>query len=100
MIATLFVTFILLLACSFPIAVSQSFASMFLIFGDAPLSLESFTKAIMSGFSSFTLVAIPLFTFAGDIMGKGGISKRLINVASSRLATAPAVWASFPSLPA
>lgn len=40
MIATLFVTFILLLACSFPIAVSQSFASMFLIFGDAPLSRE------------------------------------------------------------
>lgn len=44
MIATLFVTFILLLACSFPIAVSQSFASMFLIFGDAPLSLESFNQ--------------------------------------------------------
>ena len=85
MIATLFVTFILLLACSFPIAVSQSFASMFLIFGDAPPSLESFTKAIMSGFSSFTLVAIPLFTFAGDIMGKGGISKRLINVAKLSL---------------
>lgn len=85
MIATLFVTFILLLACSFPIAVSQSFASMFLIFGNAPLSLESFTKAIMSGFSSFTLVAIPLFTFAGDIMGKGGISKRLINVAKLSL---------------
>ncbi|MFQ6830741.1 TRAP transporter large permease [Butyricicoccus pullicaecorum] len=85
MVATLFVTFILLLACSFPIAVSQSFASMFLIFGDAPLSLESFTKAIMSGFSSFTLVAIPLFTFAGDIMGKGGISKRLINVAKLSL---------------
>ena len=85
MIATLFVTFILLLACSFPIAVSQSFVSMFLIFGDAPLSLESFTKAIMSGFSSFTLVAIPLFTFAGDIMGKGGISKRLINVAKLSL---------------
>ena len=56
-----------------------------LIFGDAPLSLESFTKAIMSGFSSFTLVAIPLFTFAGDIMGKGGISKRLINVAKLSL---------------
>lgn len=85
MIATLFVTFILLLACSFPIAVSQSFASMFLIFGDAPLSLESFTKAIMSGFSSFTLVAIPLFTFAGDIMSKGGISKHLINVAKLSL---------------
>ncbi len=75
MIATLFVTFILLLACSFPIAVSQA----------THLSLESFTKAIMSGFSSFTLVAIPLFTFASDIMGKGGISKRLINVAKLSL---------------
>lgn len=85
MIATLFSAFILLLICSFPIAVSQSFASMFLIFGDAPLSLESFTKAIMSGFTSFTLVAIPLFTFAGDIMGKGGISKRLINCAKLSL---------------
>lgn len=39
----------------------------------------------MSGFSSFTLVAIPPFTFAGDIMGKGGISKRLINVAKLSL---------------
>lgn len=39
----------------------------------------------MSGFSSFTLVAIPLFTFAGDIMSKGGISKHLINVAKLSL---------------
>jgi C4-dicarboxylate transporter DctM subunit len=45
------------------------------------MPLETYTKAIVAGFNSFTLVAIPLFTFAGDIMGKGGISKRLIGVA-------------------
>ena len=79
MIATLFVTFLVLLVLSFPIAAAQSIASVLLIFSDDPLSIESYTKAIVSGFNSFPLVAIPLFTFAGDIMGKGGISKRLIN---------------------
>lgn len=79
MIATLFVTFLTLLVLSFPIAAAQAIASVLLIFSDAPLSIESYTKAIVSGFNSFPLVAIPLFTFAGDIMGKGGISKRLIN---------------------
>jgi C4-dicarboxylate transporter DctM subunit len=78
-IATLFVTFLVLLLLSFPIAAAQSIASVLLIFSDDPLSIESYTKAIVSGFNSFPLVAIPLFTFAGDIMGKGGISKRLIN---------------------
>ncbi len=82
MIATLFLTFIGLLVISFPIAVSQSIGALALIFTDqCALSLPSFTKAILGGFNSFTLVAIPLFTFAGDIMGKGGISKRLIDTA-------------------
>ncbi len=86
MIATLFLTFIGLLVISFPIAVSQSVASLALILsGQASLSVDSFTKAIVAGFNSFTLVAIPLFTFAGDIMGKGGISKRLINTAKITL---------------
>lgn len=81
MIATLFITFITLLVLSFPIAIAQALASLLLIFTDSPLLVSSFTKAVVSGFSSFPLVAIPLFTFAGDIMGKGGISKRLINTA-------------------
>lgn len=35
-----------------------------------------------SGIDSFTLVAIPLFVLAGEIMTVGGISKRLIDFAS------------------
>ena len=38
-------------------------------------------KTASNGFNSYLLVACPLFTFAGDIMAKGGISKRLIAVA-------------------
>lgn len=81
MIATLFSLFLGLLLISFPIAISQAIGSLVLIFKYNPMPLETYTKAIVAGFNSFTLVAIPLFTFAGDIMGKGGISKRLIGVA-------------------
>jgi C4-dicarboxylate transporter DctM subunit len=81
MITTLFSLFLGLLLISFPIAISQAIGSLVLIFNYNPMPLETYTKAIVAGFNSFTLVAIPLFTFAGDIMGKGGISKRLIGVA-------------------
>ena len=36
---------------------------------------------MMQGLNSFPLMAVPLFTFAGEVMGKGGISARLINAA-------------------
>lgn len=81
MTAMLFSLFLGLLLISFPIAMSQAIGSLVLIFKYNPMPLETYTKAIIAGFNSFTLVAIPLFTFAGDIMGKGGISKRLIGVA-------------------
>ena len=81
MITTLFSLFLGLLLISFPIAISQAIGSLALIFNYNSMPLETYTKAIVAGFNSFTLVAIPLFTFAGDIMGKGGISKRLIGVA-------------------
>ncbi len=81
MIATLFLIFIGLLIVSVPIGGAQGIASVVLILTEEPISIETFAKAMISGFNSFPLIAIPLFTFAGDIMGKGGISKRLINVA-------------------
>lgn len=81
MTTVLFSLFLGLLLISFPIAMSQAIGSLVLIFKYNPMPLETYTKAIIAGFNSFTLVAIPLFTFAGDIMGKGGISKRLIGVA-------------------
>lgn len=81
MILTLFGTFILLLIFSVSIAFSQGFASLIMIYFYDSISFESYTKAITLGLDSFTLLAVPLFTFAGDIMGKGGISRRLLDCA-------------------
>ncbi len=80
MVGLLFGSLILMLLLSVPIGISLGAASMLTIFTTDPISLESFTQTMIQGLNSFPLMAVPLFTFAGDIMGKGGISKRLLNV--------------------
>jgi tripartite ATP-independent transporter DctM subunit len=40
-------------------------------------------KRIVSGVSVFSLLAIPFFIFAGELMLRGGIAARLINLAAS-----------------
>ncbi|MBY8909806.1 TRAP transporter large permease [Salinicoccus roseus] len=41
--------------------------------------LSNVPRNLFSGVNSFTLVAVPLFILAGEIMARGGISQRLIN---------------------
>ena len=41
------------------------------------------TQQIAAGTGSASLIAIPLFIFAGEIMMRGGISERLISLAAS-----------------
>lgn len=73
--------FILLFLIGAPIGVALGTTSLINIDLFNTITLPSFTSSATSGFDSYLLVAAPLFTFAGDIMAKGGISKRLINVA-------------------
>lgn len=77
----LFGSLIALLLFSVPIGISLGLASVLTIFVVEPISLESFAQTMIQGLNSFPLMAVPLFTFAGDIMGRGGISKRLLDVA-------------------
>lgn len=76
----LFGSLIVLLLLSVPIGISLGIASVLAIFTVQPISLDSFTQTMIQGLNSFPLMAVPLFTFAGDIMGRGGISKRLLDV--------------------
>lgn len=77
----LFGSFILFMLFSVPIAIAIGLASVLTLQITQTLSMDAFTKSMMTGLDSFPLLAVPLFTFAGDIMGKGGISRRLLNVA-------------------
>ncbi len=80
---TLFAVFIILLALSVPISVAIVIASV--ITGLSSLSWDQITFITMqkmnSGVESFSLLAVPLFILAGNIMNNGGIARRMINFA-------------------
>jgi C4-dicarboxylate transporter DctM subunit len=74
--------FIIFFACLFiniPIAFSLGIATFvtILITHVAPITLIS--QILNTSVDSFTLLAIPFFVLAGDIMATGGISQRLVN---------------------
>jgi C4-dicarboxylate transporter DctM subunit len=49
--------------------------------GDVPL--HALHTAMFGALDSFALLAVPLFIFAGDLMARGGIARRLIELALS-----------------
>ena len=79
----LFAVFALLLFASCPISVSIVLASI--VAAISSLSWDQITFITMqkmnSGVESFSLLAIPLFILAGNIMNNGGIARRLVNFA-------------------
>ncbi len=72
-----------LLILGTPIAVSLGIASLAAILPVMPFDVAVITASqrIFSGISIFSLLAIPFFILAGNIMNKGGIAIRLINLA-------------------
>ncbi|EQB37925.1 MULTISPECIES: TRAP transporter large permease [Virgibacillus] len=74
------VIFVLLLIIGAPIAVAIGLAS-FVAMMQQGVSIDVFSRTIFAGIDSFTLMAIPFFIFAGDLMLAGGTSRRLIDFA-------------------
>ncbi|AKC86697.1 TRAP transporter large permease [Pseudoxanthomonas suwonensis] len=81
-IALLFLVFALLLVIGVPVAFALAAAALVtLLYLDLPSVVM--VQQISAGSGSASLIAIPLFIFAGEIMMRGGISERLIALASS-----------------
>jgi C4-dicarboxylate transporter, DctM subunit len=80
MVAILFICFVLFIAIGTPISFAIGFSSIFSVFGGS-VTLRMVTERIFSAMDSFTLLAIPFFILAGDLMETAGISMRLINLA-------------------
>ncbi|MGN8644918.1 TRAP transporter large permease [Gracilibacillus sp. HCP3S3_G5_1] len=72
--------FIVLLLIGAPIAIAIGIASFVAMYQQG-ISLDVFARTLFSGIDSFTLMAIPFFIFAGDLMLSGGTSKRIIQFA-------------------
>ncbi len=74
---------VILLISGVPIAVALGVSSVCAILPimDTDVAVVTGAQRIFSGISTFSLLAIPFFILAGNIMNKGGIAVRLINLA-------------------
>lgn len=87
----LVISFIILLGIGVPVAWSIGISCIFTLLFSIP-SLAAFTtvsQRMATGLDSFSLLAIPLFILAGQIMNSGGIAHRLIAFAKALMGALP-----------
>ena len=81
-VAILFGVLLLLLALGVPVGFALITASLLtVLYLDLPSIIV--VQQTVAGINAASLIAIPLFIFAGELMMRGGISERLIAFASS-----------------
>lgn len=76
----LFGTFVALLVAAVPVAISLGLASAFALLYSGKVSSSFIAQGLVTSIDSFPLMAVPFFILAGELMGQGGLSRRLLNV--------------------
>lgn len=82
-ILLLFGTLAVCLLIGVPIAISLGVAALVAIYFGTTLPLDVIAQKSFTGLDSFSLLAIPFFMLAGVLMSKGGVSKRLLDLAAT-----------------
>ncbi len=75
--------FIFLLALNVPVAFSMVLACIAALSVQGTIPVSTVTMKLYSGIDTFPFLAIPLFILAGGLMEQGGISQRLVRLASN-----------------
>lgn len=81
-IAILLISFLVMVFLRFPIAYSVAISSVLCLVYQGK-SLSSLSLYMIKGISSFSLMAVPFFITMGVLMGQGGISEKLLNLADA-----------------
>lgn len=80
-ILVLVVSFFALLLLNAPVCAAIALASFAAIFAQGLDASFMVAQRMANGVDSFPLLAIPFFVFAGYLMGRGGLARRLIDFA-------------------
>ncbi|MGV8002336.1 TRAP transporter large permease [Photorhabdus temperata subsp. temperata] len=82
-VLALFGSFAVLLALGIPVSFAISLSSLLAIMMTLPMeaAITVVAQRMAAGVDNFSLLAIPFFILAGNIMNQGGIAARLINLA-------------------
>lgn len=81
--AALFISLVIFLILNVPVGVAIGCASFVAVLAIGSLSQTFIAATLVTASDSFPLMAIPLFILAGELMGSGGVSKRLLNVCNA-----------------
>jgi tripartite ATP-independent transporter DctM subunit len=82
-LAIMLATFAAALAVGVPVAFALGVAGFLYVCLDDKISLDVLPTVLFGGMDSFTLLAIPFFIMAGDLLLRGGLLDRLIDFAKS-----------------
>ncbi|MDN3204501.1 TRAP transporter large permease [Algoriphagus sediminis] len=84
-IAVLVLSFLTLLILGVPVAWSLGISSFLTLLVSIPImpAYTTIAQRMATGLDSFSLLAIPFFILAGEIMNRGGIANRLIDFAKA-----------------
>lgn len=85
----LFGYFILLLVLGVPISICLGLATLATIIGADSLPIDYIAQVPFTSIDSLPIMAIPFFIVAGVLMGAGGLSKRLLNLADYFMGSLP-----------
>jgi C4-dicarboxylate transporter DctM subunit len=79
--AVLFITLFACMAIGMPVAISLGLSSLLTIFLFSQDSLASMSIKLFETSEHYTLMAIPFFVLAGNLMSTGGVAKRMVRFA-------------------
>lgn len=90
-ILILIISFVVLLAIGVPVAWSIGLSCLFTMLAsiDSLVAFTTVAQRMGTGLDSFSLLAIPFFILAGQIMNQGGIARRLIDFAKALIGSLP-----------
>lgn len=83
----MFLTLLVSMSISIPIGVSLGVATFVGMYFFSSMDIVSIASYCFTGLNSFTLMAIPFFILAGNLMKFGGISRRLLDFAGALVGT-------------
>ncbi len=90
-ILILVVSFLVLLGIGVPIAWSIGLSGLvtLLVSVDSIAAFTTIAQRMATGLDSFTLLAIPFFVLAGQLINKGGLAQRLIRLSKNLMGALP-----------
>ena len=83
MLSALIISLVVCFIANVPIGFSLGIASLASLIASGSMPIVLIPQRMVAGANSFPLLAIPFFMLAGAIMERGGVSKRIVSLAST-----------------